>query len=106
MSAIPAKARKAVRERDGGICQRCGMNGPDIHHRLRRRDGGHKLSILVTMCRDCHSWVHNHPLSAKLTGYIIGPWPETDTATVLLKTYGGWVRFDDAGSKAYADHHP
>lgn len=62
------RARKACYERDGWICQDCGlptMNFRDsrknpkrriqAHHIVRRRDGGtDDLSNLVTLCMSCH----------------------------------------------------
>ena len=100
MSKIPEKARALVAVRSMGRCERCGMRGSEIHHRLRRRDGGHPVGILVNLCGTCHRWAHANPVAAKATGFIIGPW-HADPNSVPIKTYSEWVLFDDDGNETY-----
>lgn len=97
MSAIPTRAREIVRERQQGACARCGNRYTALHHRQRRREAGHGVEILVGVCATCHDWAHKHPEKARESGYSISP-HEEDAAAVPLKSYMGWVVFDDAGN--------
>jgi 5-methylcytosine-specific restriction endonuclease McrA len=99
---IPTKMRREINERDQHRCVRCGMAGTEQHHRVRRRDGGHRRSNLVLLCGDCHRTVTLNPLTAKLTGYIVPPWLEDAAATTPLRTFTGrWVYLDDDGGVTY-----
>ena len=100
MSKIPQSARDIVAARSMSRCERCGMRGSEIHHRLRRREGGHPVGILVNLCGTCHRTVHAHPAHAKLFGFIIPPWHK-DPNSVPIKTYSEWVLFDDEGGEKY-----
>lgn len=95
---IPTKVRHQINERDHYRCVRCGMAGAEQHHRVRRRDGGHRLSGLVLLCSACHTAVTLNPLTAKLTGYIVPPWLENAVLATPLRTFTGqWVLLDDDG---------
>lgn len=64
------KRRKAVYNRDGGQCRRCGnavsLETCHIHHIIRRFEGGdHSLQNLITLCRDYHRLMFGH---AKMDG--------------------------------------
>ena len=96
MSAIPMAARKTVWERQNNQCARCGGRGYQIHHRMRRREGGHAVSNLVGLCRSDHEWAHKFPNAAKDDGYIIATHVD-DPATVPIRTFMGPVLFDDKG---------
>jgi len=56
------RLRERVLRRDGYRCRRCGATGRlEVHHRYYLR--GHMawqypMRALVTLCRDCHEWVH------------------------------------------------
>lgn len=97
MSAIPTKARQVVRERQGGQCIRCGVPYTDLHHRQRRRDGGHSYENLIGLCRTDHNWVHANPARAKELGYIVAP-GITEVTDVPVKTFAGWVWLGEDGS--------
>lgn len=106
MSDIPAKARRDLAKRDE-CCARCGAEATDIHHRTRRRDGGHALSNMVRLCRLCHQWVHAHPKAARRFGFIIPALrrPPLDSTTIPclgIRTEGGsaWFLLDDNGGRA------
>lgn len=68
--------RKKVYQRDGYQCQRCGASGGmggnaelHAHHKTPKSEGGsHNLSNLQTLCSDCHSQVHGHPVGGNATG--------------------------------------
>lgn len=101
MSAIPTAARAAVRERQDGQCARCGNLYTEIHHRQRRRDGGHGLANLVGLCHDDHKWVHANPKRARDAGYIVSAHVE-DVALVPVATFAGSMFFEEDGSTRWA----
>ena len=55
--------RKKVLKRDGYQCQNCNRGKGfdlEVHHVVPIKDGGgNALSNLITLCRDCHSAIHN-----------------------------------------------
>lgn len=108
MSA-PSKALcRLVDERDGHACVRCGRSlqatSGSRHHRLRRRDGGHRASILVLLCGSgttgCHGWVHANPRAARALGYIIPALRSAlDPEVVPMWTFAhGWLQLNDRGT--------
>lgn len=98
MSDIPSAVRVAVKDRQNDQCARCGAQGAEHHHRMRRREGGHGKANIVYLCRTDHRWVHAHPVLAQEQGYIIGTHVAVDAInTVPLKSFMGWCTFDDAG---------
>lgn len=82
-------------------CARCGCPYTALHHRLRRRDGGHGYANLVGLCDTDHKWAHANPRAAKEHGYIVDP-HVTDIASVRIKTFMGWMRFTDEGTATFA----
>jgi 5-methylcytosine-specific restriction endonuclease McrA len=99
---IPTKARELVRERQGGQCWRCGNTYTALHHRMRRREGGHGVQNLVGVCGTCHNWVHKHPAAATEQGYII-PIHVTDISATPIKAFFGWVTFTNDGDYVLMD---
>lgn len=97
---IPTKARQEVGVRDNSQCRRCGMRGHEIHHRKRRREGGHGLENLVLLCRPCHAWAHANPTLAMERGYIVSVFSE-DVASVPLQTFAGPMLFHPDGAVTY-----
>ena len=96
MSEIPRNVRVAVDRRERGRCLRCGGPGTDVHHRRRRREGGHGVANLILLCRTCHSWAHGHPARARDLGLIVsvyGPEP-TD---IPIQAWNGWMNLTDDG---------
>jgi 5-methylcytosine-specific restriction endonuclease McrA len=98
---IPTKAREVVRARQEGACLRCGNTYTALHHRMRRREGGHSYENLVGVCGTCHNWAHKHPQAAQQAGYII-PISVDDISAVPIKAYYGWVTFDRDGGTVEA----
>lgn len=90
MSAIPAAARHAVHERDRQ-CVRCGVAIAALHHRLKRREGGHGLATLIGLCNPDHAWVHAHPKLARTEGFIVPTW--ADPETVAVRHFSGMARW-------------
>lgn len=91
---IPARQRELVRERDGG-CVVCGMAPYDVHHRKRRRDGGHATSNLVALCRLHHSWMHANPDVARAWGLIVSAWGDPSKTPIWHALRGVWLLLVD-----------
>lgn len=69
------KARTAVLERCGGICEARGVGcvgiAVHVHHICRRSQGGtNELSNLLGLCFVCHQWIHEHPAISKERGWL------------------------------------
>ena len=61
------KLRKFVRERDGGICRKCGLPAPGgpVDHIVARKDGGSDdPSNLRLLCTGCDSRRHSEKRTA------------------------------------------
>lgn len=66
--------RKHVYRRDGYQCQGCGRRGAHrgdaelhAHHVVpKSRGGSHSTENLTTLCSDCHSRVHGHPVGGNV----------------------------------------
>lgn len=97
---IPQKARDAVDARDQGQCVRCGGRATDKHHRKRRRDGGHAVENLISVCRACHTWIHAHPKQAVYEGFIIH-FAEDNIASVPIRSFMGWVLLTSQGGTTF-----
>lgn len=98
---IPTKAREVIRERQGDQCARCGNTYTALHHRMRRREGGHGYENLVGLCGTCHSFVHANPKVSQEHGYIV-PTHVDSIGNVPVKSFMGWVLFDDSGGISFA----
>lgn len=96
---------ETVRQRDGA-CLRCGSWNPvfglDPHHRKLKGAGGtrdpriHYPSVLVTLCRECHTHVHDvDRAGAERDGWIVR---SLDAAlTTPVQSYRGRLWLDDLG---------
>lgn len=63
------KARKFVRERDGGKCRSCGRAGAEVHHLVyRSRGGDHDPNNLALLCQRCHEDIHAHLIEVRFGG--------------------------------------
>lgn len=75
LETVDPETRVAVLERDGYRCQVCGRRGPEsgglaslhAHHIERDPDGlrENDPENLTTLCRSCHSWVHQQATPAE-----------------------------------------
>lgn len=99
-----ADATFALLRRCADRCERCG--GPlrgrlERHHRQRRRDGGDRVSNLLALHPECHSWVTTHPAEAIERGWIVPVEADPAAARVWLAGVGlrpgGWFLLDDGG---------
>lgn len=95
---IPTRQRELVRERDGG-CVVCGMAPYDVHHRKRRREGGHALSNLVALCRRHHAEAHANPDVARTWGLIVPTWGDSSLTPIWSAPRGVWLLLSDDASE-------
>lgn len=83
--------RRAVAERCGGCCERCGRWGYSVHHRWKRGQGGPwSGSNCVALCGSgttgCHGWVESHPDLAEIDGWHVRPWRNPADVPIRLFT--------------------
>lgn len=53
------------------ICERCGSKHHlDLHHK-RGRDGKNLHRDFMTVCRDCHEWIHTNVLESYKMGWLL-----------------------------------
>jgi hypothetical protein len=97
MSAIPTAARTKVHQRERFLCIRCRGWGAEIHHRQRRRTGGHGLENLILLCKRDHDWAHSHPAQAKAEGLIVSSFTN-NIEEVPIQTWHGEVRLTKQGT--------
>lgn len=95
---IPTEVRRKVNIRDEARCQVCGAIGTEIQHRIRRREGGHRLSNLIRVCSTDHRAIHARPAWALERGYTLSAVMDVNPAEMAVHTYRGWVLYDDAGT--------
>lgn len=88
---IPSDVRLGVDARDQRRCVRCGAASRALHHRQRRREGGHGFENLISLCLADHRWAHANPSEARDAGYIVSV-HATDIESVPILAYYGWVR--------------
>ena len=110
-TGIAPATRKAVYERDGHCCSRCGAptgSNRSIHHRKPRQMGGtrdpriHALSNLVLLCGSgttgCHGWIESHRAEALDQGWLVSAF-EADPASVPVRYFDRSTWFHDDGTK-------
>lgn len=94
--------------RSGGRCEHCGLtigaqDPVERHHRIRRRDGGDRLSNLLLLRKACHQWITEHPEEAREKGWIVSALGGVDpTAAPLLHWGRRWVTLTDEGTTLHA----
>lgn len=60
-ATFSSKTRKAIVERDSGLCVRCGAQYSEIHHIIFRSQGGKgTIDNGVCVCTPCHHLAHMH----------------------------------------------
>lgn len=88
--------RRAMYERDGFRCVRCGRHFPegrglDAHHRHLRSQGGmgtldNGISLCGSGTTGCHGWVHAHPALSYEAGWLVHSWDDPATVQVRRRT--------------------
>ena len=95
---IPTASRKAVKERDGGRCLRCGMASSHWHHRRSRSvrdEHTHHPGNGASLCGKCHDWVHANPRGATKEGYIVSRFVSFPCCIPVLTYFGAaWLDCD------------
>lgn len=57
--------------KDFDSCKKCGRPATDIHHAYHRVGKAMlDTSTWISMCRECHDWVHKNPKEAIKRGYL------------------------------------
>jgi hypothetical protein len=77
---VPATVRAAVEQRSRGRCEiehpRCTGEATQMHHRLRRSQGGpHTAENLLHLCNAGHQYVHHHTGLSYEKGWLIRSGP-------------------------------
>ncbi|WP_052372816.1 HNH endonuclease [Amycolatopsis taiwanensis] len=103
---IPRKVRDIVRERSGGVCEKCGIQpAAEIHHRCGRQMGGsrepwiNQPSNLLHLCSGCHGEVTNTRGARayiETCGWLVRR-GQTLPADVPVVLWHGLVLLDDHG---------
>lgn len=91
-AGIPAPIRALVLVRAAGLCEGCGGllddTGTHLHHRIRRRDGGHTLDNLVALHPLCHVLgplaVHERTKWARARGLTVRVAADVSAAPLIL----------------------
>jgi 5-methylcytosine-specific restriction protein A len=96
-------AARAVALRRDRSCRRCAHpTATDVHHRIARGMGGtsdperHHITRLVSLCRSCHRWVHDHPTDATREGWTVRR--GGDCAVIPIRTEAGVLRLTGDGA--------
>ena len=53
------------------FCAICGFGADDIHHMAKRGKNLCNKDTFLSLCRKCHTFVHDNPAWAKENGYIL-----------------------------------
>lgn len=98
-------ATLSMLRRSGMRCEWCDRalgNQMERHHRIRRRDGGDRLSNLVALHTACHQYVHAHPDEARDRGFIVSALSDVDPQDVGVTIAGRTWWLDDLGNRHIA----
>ena len=75
---FPPAVRALLRDRSGGVCERCEQRPvADLHHRCPRKQGGSRLPWVglasngLALCDPCHDWVESNRTLAYELGLLI-----------------------------------
>lgn len=106
---IPAKNRRIVEERCGGLCEGCGEKpATELHHRkYRSRSGGNEVENLIALCgfgnnqaAGCHGTAHSG--EGGELGWSVHSWRDPATTPVLYRGVMSWLTSDGR----VVDAHP
>lgn len=106
------ETRRDVLKRDGAQCAVCGERAGDVHHRRRRGLGGSSKpqiafgwANLISLCRLCHSWVHDSRTEALEAGFVLEGSDVAAEVPVQHRIRGSLLLLDD-GSVRLLDEEP
>jgi len=66
-----AKVRKEYLQKVNGMCEVCGGQATDIHHKSKRGKNLCVSSTFMAVCRPCHTRIETNRAWAKERGYLI-----------------------------------
>jgi 5-methylcytosine-specific restriction endonuclease McrA len=82
--------RKQALLRDEYRCQRCLRDATDVHHRRVKGMGGTSdeeinfgLANLISVCRECHSYIHLNPAESYELGWLVHSWEDPEDVLVV-----------------------
>lgn len=95
---------EAVIRRSSGLCERCGRQGEQVHHRRPRGAGGtideaiNYPSNLTLLCASSHAFIEANRDWARREGWLVSRLSVNGPADVPVHRYGSeWVLFLDDG---------
>ena len=93
-AADERNARRAVKDRDSGLCVRCGAVATDWDHRKNRSQGGRWCaSNGQALCRGCHIWRTQNPSAAVLEGFACPGWADPAFWPAWREDVRSWVLY-------------
>ncbi|NIL77656.1 hypothetical protein RhoFasB10_03805 [Rhodococcus sp. B10] len=100
------QTKSVVRQRSGGLCERCGLDwAVQDHHRRARGMGGTRrastnaASGCLAVCLRCHNRIESARADALQHGWLVPQHKEPADVPVLYR--GQLVLLDDAGGIEY-----
>lgn len=93
------KVRQRVRQRAGGLCERCASvlqsDSHSHHHRIPRRDNGFDaIGNLLYLCLKCHREIHRNERYAYSRGWMAYPGFDDITPVFIRKEFWAVLRAD------------
>jgi hypothetical protein len=103
--------RRAIKERAGGICERCKARPmKETHHLNYRHLGNEPLEDLLGVCRGCHSFLGGYSDQDPMRQCLLCDGPveaEARYCSSCASTAGGaTARFDPGALKAITEEDP
>lgn len=94
MNAASRRAYGAVSRRSSGICEGCGEEAQQMHHRQYRSRGGQDVpENLLHLCQKCHGTAHAGDVGVRL-GWAVHSWAVPENIPVHL--HDGWYLLSGA----------
>lgn len=66
-----SRVRREYLEEKFGLCEICGGEATDIHHKSGRGKNLCEKRTFMAVCRPCHQYIHDHPAWAKEKEYLV-----------------------------------